>query len=95
MLISDDDDDEEEILVVQAHAENNKIWLINGYGPQENDDSDSFYAKLDFVIKRAKYEGALVLIEMDANAKLGREVIQAQESGSYGRFPLHYSFNSL
>ena len=55
--------------------ENVKLWLINGYGPQESDDSASFYARLDLEIKRAKYEGAMVMIEMDSNAKLGMDII--------------------
>ena len=75
-----DDVEGEEILVVEATISNNrqKIRFINGYGPQENENEEikkNFYTRLDLEIKRAKFSGALVCVEMDSNAKLGPNFI--------------------
>ena len=60
----------EEILVVEATINNSrqKIRLINGYGPQENENEEirkNFYTRLDYEIKRAMISGSLVCVEMD------------------------------
>ena len=80
--VSVSEDGDEEIIVVQVDIGNEKVRLINGYGPQEdNGDKEkgeavlAFYAKLDLEVKKAKMAGALVCIEMDANSKLGPEMI--------------------
>ena len=68
----------EEILVVEATFGKNKVRLINGYGPQENENEEirkAFYTRLDFAIKRAKISGCLICIEIDSNAKLGTSMI--------------------
>ena len=66
-------EDEEEVLVVEVKVAEDKLWLINGYGPQEGSENDgdedkrnSFFSRLDFEIKRAKMSGAMVCLEMDA-----------------------------
>ena len=69
---------ETEILVVQVKAGIQKIRIINGYGPQENETSEkilAFWQDLEQAIISAKDEDCMVLIEMDANAKLGQEFI--------------------
>ena len=55
-----------------------KVRLINGYGPQEgnDDEANAFMNKLDMEVKTAKLAGALICIEMDANSKLGRNIIK-------------------
>ena len=73
-------DDENEIVVVEATLKmlNKKVRLINGYGPQENlpeDKRRSFYNQIDLEIKKAQLAGALVIIEMDSNAKLGSSLV--------------------
>ena len=60
----------EEILVVEATINNSrqKIRLINGYGPQENENEEirkNFYTRIDYEIKRAMISGSLVCVEMD------------------------------
>ena len=70
--------EDEEILGVEATFGQNKLRLINGYGPQENETEETrkaFYTRLDFEIKRAKLSGCLICIEMDSNAKLGTAMI--------------------
>ena len=69
---------EQEILVVEASVANMRVRLINAYGPQEYASEDTwiqFFTQLDLEIKKAKLSGALVLIEMDSNAKLGSKLI--------------------
>ena len=69
---------EQEILVVEASVGNMRVRLINAYGPQEYASEDTriqFFTQLDLEVKKAKLSGALVLIEMDSNAKLGSKLI--------------------
>ena len=61
---------------------NHNVRIINCYGPQEISQSQraapdqqhivhQFWTELEKEVIKAKYEGCLVLIEMDANAKVG------------------------
>ena len=68
-----------EILVVQAHIGNFECRFINGYGPQEYqniEDRIKFFARLEQEVINAKLFDNLICIEMDANAKLGPELIK-------------------
>ena len=72
-------DDESEILVVEAELGQEKVRFINAYGPQEcaNENSkEKFYQKLDEEVKSSKLAGKMICIELDANAKLGCEMIR-------------------
>ena len=76
--VSSDENEDDEILVVEAKLQTQKIRLVNAYGPQEDEVEDlkkSFYNKLDEVVKSAKIAGAFICIEMDANSKLGPNII--------------------
>ena len=58
---------------------NLKIRVFNGYGPQEDDSSnkiDSFWQTMGQEIVNAKEEGCLIIIQMDANTKIGRALIK-------------------
>ena len=71
-------EDDNEILVVQAKIGIQNCRFINGYGPQEYksiEERISFYARLEQEVINAKLFDNLVCIEMDANAKLGKECI--------------------
>ena len=71
--------DEIELLVVQGKIDQKDIRFINAYGPQEDDNDEkiiSFYAKLEEEIGLAFEHDCLVMIECDANAKLGHEIIK-------------------
>ena len=65
--------------------------MINGYGPQEDDSLQNslvFWSGLDQEICCAKSENCLILIQLDANAKVGQSVIAADPnelSDSNGR----------
>ena len=77
MLISARNDDAE-TLTVQLMCGNLKIRVINAYGPQEDDTQQNklnFWMGIEEEILAAKSESCLVLVQMDANAKLGRNII--------------------
>ena len=78
VLVSDGKD-EVEILVVEADLGDKKIRILNGYGPQEDEDIQnvlSFWQELETEVIKAKDEGCFILIEMDANAKVGNKIIK-------------------
>ena len=67
-----------EILVVQCQISDRKIRIINGYGPQEDESTIkrlSFWQSLEQEIVAGKNENCMILVQMDANAKLGKDVI--------------------
>ena len=71
--------DEAELLVVQILVGRHKVRVVNGYGPQENDTKEKIYAfwqEFEKEIIDAKEENCLIVAELDANAKLGREIIK-------------------
>ena len=77
--VSVSNDTEEEVLVVEATIATKKIRLINAYGPQEDEKDnirEDFFNRIDQEVKSSKIAGAMVCIEMDANAKLGAQVIK-------------------
>ena len=70
--------DDFELLVVEIQIANKEIRLITGYGPQENlceMERMSFFLALEQEIIRAEMAGKSVIIAMDANSKLGPELI--------------------
>ena len=72
--------DENEILVVQCQVGEQKVRIINGYGPQEDDQLAnrlSFWQTLEQEITAAKNSNCMVLVQMDANAKVGKNIIPA------------------
>ena len=88
VLISPCNEDAE-ILVVQCQVNDQKIRIINGYGPQDDDELArrlDFWMSLEREIISAKDNNCLVLVQLDANAKVGRSVIlsdpnQTSENG--------------
>ena len=76
--VSVSEEDETEVLVVQGNINNLKVRFINGYGPQENESEEvksKFFNRLDLEVKSSKMSGALVCMELDANSKLGSNII--------------------
>ena len=67
-----------EMLVVQIRVDGREIRVITGYGPQENQKSDKvmpFFSKVEEVIVSAKLANKSIIIQLDANSKLGKNVI--------------------
>ena len=72
-------DDDVELIVVQGHIGSQNIRFINAYGPQEDEQYEKvlgFYQKLEEEIVQAINSNCFVMMECDANAKLGYEVIK-------------------
>ena len=63
---------------MQIKAGDVDIRVINGYGPQECDNRinvNSFWQEIEIAIESAKEENCFVILQMDANAKLGKHII--------------------
>ena len=76
--------EEFELLVVEVETEDNKIRIISGYGPQENWDEDDripFFLALEVEIEKAELAGKSIIIEMDANSKLGPKYVPGDPHG--------------
>ena len=76
-----------EMIVVQGKVGNQDIRIFNCYGPQEVTQSqrptaeqkqvvNNFWIELEKEVISAKEAGALVVIQMDANAKVGKDVVK-------------------
>ena len=71
-------DDEAEALTVEIWLEGFPVRLICGYGPQEydkKDRKDKFWDYLSTKSKKAKNDGAGLIIQMDGNLWAGSEII--------------------
>jgi hypothetical protein len=67
-----------EMLVIQVRVDGREIRVITGYGPQENIKADKampFFSKLEEEIVSAKLANKSIIIQLDANSKLGKNVI--------------------
>ena len=68
-----------ELLVVEIELKQKKVRIISGYGPQENWPEEKrmpFFIALETEVEKATLAGRSVIIEMDANAKLGKKFIK-------------------
>ena len=77
-IVSGDDKSNKEILTVQIKVGKYKIRVINSYGPQECDDAYEifeFWESIEQEIIAARDENCLIIMELDANAKLGYKKI--------------------
>ena len=71
--------DDNEIITVEINVDNSKVRIINAYGPQEDEPRSkvlSFWQEIDQEIVRSKEAGCYVLIQLDANAKIGNDRIK-------------------
>ena len=71
--------DEFELLVVEVRMGGSDVRIISGYGPQENwrvDERLPFFTALEQEVLKAKLHGKAVYIQMDANSKLGPDIIK-------------------
>ena len=74
-----------EILIVQCLVNDMKLRVINGYGPQDDAplaDRLGFWSSLEQEIIIAKDANCSVIVQLDANAKVGRSVIQSDPNVS-------------
>ena len=71
-------EDDFELLVIEIKVEKKEIQVISGYGPQENwleEKRMPFFLALETEIEKAVIAGKSILVEMDANSKLGNTLI--------------------
>ena len=77
MLIAEYSEDFE-LLVIEITIRNKDIRVMTGYGPQEtwsDIERMPFFAALEEEIAKAEMLGKSMIIEMDSNSKLGKEII--------------------
>ena len=68
-----------ELIVTEINVSNQEIRIISGYGPQEtwsDDEKMPFFVTLEEEVSKAQMAGKSVIIEIDANSKLGPEYIK-------------------
>ena len=68
-----------ELLVAEITVANKEIRLITGYGPQENwtdDEKMPFFVALEEEVSKAIMNNKSIIIEIDANSKLGPTYIE-------------------
>ena len=73
-----------EIIVAEVKVAGKDIRIINAYGPEENWTSEEkmpFFLALEEEISKAKLHGKLVILELDANSKLGPQYIKDDPHG--------------
>ena len=78
VLIASEKDDETEVITVQIKAGKYNVRIINAYGPQEDDPNGKvfgFWGEVESHIIAAKENNCLVIVQMDANAKIGKDKI--------------------
>ena len=70
--------DQFELLVVEIKAKDTDVRIISGYGPQEDIEEDKrgkFFIALETKVEKAELDGKSIIIELDANSKLGKRCI--------------------
>ena len=70
--------DDFELLVVEIEVANRQIRVMSGYGPQESwseSERMPFFLALEEEIIKAQLAGRSILIELDANSKLGPKLV--------------------
>ena len=73
-----------ELIVVEVALDNKEIRIISGYGPQENLNEDErmpFFLALEEEVVKAELLGKSLIMQMDANSKLGPEWIIGDPHG--------------
>ena len=93
VLVSSGDDNDIEVLTVQVKVGKNDVRIINAYGPQEDESKDKiykFWTEVKNEVINAKDKTCLIVIQMDANAKVGKTTIKndPHETSNNGRILL-------
>ena len=74
----------ENILVVESNIGKSRVRYINAYGVQETSSSSDkmeFYSILDQEIENALNNNCMVCVQLDANGKVGSEIINGDPHG--------------
>ena len=73
------DSGDTEILIVQCRVGNFNLRIVNAYAPQEDETSGEtvdFWTKIEEEIVAAKDNDCLIIVQLDGNAKVGKNVIK-------------------
>ena len=68
-----------ELIKVEIKVAGKEIRVINGYGPQENwsnEEKMQFFVALEEEVSKARLAGKAIILELDANSKLGSRYIK-------------------
>ena len=68
-----------ELLVVECRMGKKEVRIISGYGPQENladNERVPFFLALEEEIIKSDMDGKSTIVAMDANSKLGKDLIE-------------------
>ena len=68
-----------ELIKVEIKVAGKEIRVINGYGPQENwsnEEKMQFFVALEEEVSKARLAGKAIILELDANSKLGSKYIK-------------------
>ena len=79
VLISTGQEEDSEVLTVQAKVGHHDVKIINAYGPQEDDGKKEvfkFWQEIEQEIVSSREENCLLILQLDANAKIGKESIK-------------------
>ena len=63
-----------ELIVAEIKLSGKEVRVMSGYGPQENwttEEKMPFFVALEEEISKAKLNGKSLILELDANSKLG------------------------
>ena len=72
-------DEDVEILTIEVQLKKLTVRFLTGYGPQEDDSDDKinkFYCALEEAIVSCEERNCGIIIELDCNAKLGKDIIR-------------------
>ena len=79
ILVSTGSEEETELITVQVQVGKHDIRIINAYGPQETDTNAkifNFWEDIENEVIAAKDNNCMIVIQMDANAKIGKEILK-------------------
>ena len=80
-------DKEVEMMLIEISLDSMNLRIMTAYGPQEDalpDTINNFYQKLEEEIMKCEEDDCGLIIEMDANAKLGSELIEGDPNPMSG-----------
>ena len=72
-----------ELIVAEFKVANLEVRIITGYGPQESWKESKkmpFFVALEEEISKAQLAGKSLIIELDANSKLGPEYVPGDQN---------------
>ena len=79
VLVSTGSEEETELITIQVRVGKHDIRIINAYGPQEMDSNETlfnFWGEVEKEVIAAKENNCMLVLQMDANAKIGKQKLK-------------------